>query len=216
MLPLRRPSLFHLVPLALWGFLTITWIVGAPTIALAQDVSRPDAASPATGLVPPQVSADESLAIAREYALRDSVLRARREQVDSLRRARREAANRAGKPKRSPAFGDAPFFGYTWVFYADIVAGAAIGLALFLGRRRKWSDFPAPTWWAVLAMIAGGIGGAATFIVCFVLAIFASVIAFFGEPASPITLFGWTLGAMLVAALLVKLPWPGNRRMHPW
>jgi hypothetical protein len=149
--------------------------------------------------------------MAQEHAIVDSIRRLHRERMDSAMRAqrravhtRRMAAARYGKPKQSPMFGEAPFFGYTWVFYADILAGTIVGLALFLARQQE-SDAPVSGWWAVGAMIAGGIGGAGVFVAFFVLAVFASVLAFFGDGLSTIALLGWTLGAMMLPLLSVMV-----------
>jgi hypothetical protein len=201
--------LVELVRLVPRGAVTAALIACAATTATAQEPPLPDGAHSATPSAHRQLSAQDSLAIARESAIRDSIFRVYQERKDSLLKARRAAVARAaaatGPPKKSPMLGSPPFFGYTWVFYADVVSGAIIGLALFRTRRRRWSDMPVPDWWAVAAMIAGGIGGACVFVLFFFVAMFAAVLAFFGDGPPPIALFGWTIAPMLLTVLAVTI-----------
>lgn len=93
-----------------------------------------------------------------ERARAESVLTARRRLVDSL--------NRANPPRRDPLRGEAPFFGYRWVFYADLVTGAA--LAWFVAARfsRRYGGLRRLA--AVLWAIIGAMVGAFVFFVVFI------------------------------------------------
>jgi hypothetical protein len=186
-------------------------VAATPMIAPAQEPAPPPAPNPAAPQAPQTVSPQESLAMAREDPIVvDSIRRLRREQMDSaLRardtlRARRRAAARGATREESPMFGRPPFFGYTWVFYADILAGAIIGLALFLTRHQA-SDASVPGWRAVGAAVVGGIGGACVFVFFFLLAVLGSALLFFRDGPSAIALLGWTLGAMMLTLLLVTV-----------
>jgi hypothetical protein len=173
--------------------------------APAQELPRPPAAAPATPQVVRPLEPRESLAVVREHAVADSMRRRYQERADSILRARRLEAERSAPRKQSPLFGEPPFYGYTWVFYADILAGAVVGLVALLIRHRE-SNATVAGWWAVAGAVAGGIGGACLFVPVFFLAILASVLSFFGDPPSAIAVFGWTLGVIVLAALSVTVP----------
>ena len=179
--------------------------VSSPMRAPAQELPRPPAAAPATPQVVRPLEPRESLAVVREHAVADSMRRRYQERADSILRARRLEAERSAPRKQSPLFGEPPFYGYTWVFYADILAGAVVGLVALLIRHRD-SNATVAGWWAVAGAVAGGIGGACLFVPVFFLAILASVLSFFGDPPSAIAVFGWTLGVMVLAALSVTVP----------
>jgi hypothetical protein len=143
----------------------------------AQDSPRPPAA-PAPVAAPR--AARESLRTAgarwqtaadsvRVDSLRRALRSAERAHVDSMLAARRRLADsltRANPPRRDPMRGDAPFFGYRWVFYADVLGGAALSwfVASRFGRRYGGLRTVAAVLWAII----GAMTGAFVFFVVFI------------------------------------------------
>jgi hypothetical protein len=162
-------------------------------------------------MVPPGSAAQETLR-ARRDSLRHAVMAAERAYVDSIRRARRAMADSLGRhsrPSSNPMDGPAPFFGYTWVFYADVAIGALI--AWFFAWRRRRGQGGLSRLWTFVVLLAGGAFGAVMFFPLFLLnAIFS--IGFSATP--PWLMFLFTALAMLfVVASAAEL---GGRRQRPF
>jgi uncharacterized membrane protein YeaQ/YmgE (transglycosylase-associated protein family) len=114
---------------------------------------------------------------------------------ESILRARRQAAGPPAEPRRSPLSGEPPFYGYNWVFYADLLAGALTGWLAVRWRRR---DEPAGarTVWAIVGVVLGAVGAAAAFLLLFVFNAMWSV-GFSAMP--PAMLFGLSFGVIVLA-----------------
>lgn len=151
-------------------------VLMAPWCA-AQESPRPPAA-PAPVAAPRAARESLLAAEARSQTAADSVrvdsLRramrsAERAHVDSILAARRRLADsltRANPPRRDPLRGDAPFFGYTWVFYADVLAGAALSwfVASRFGRRYGGLRTVAAVVWAIVGAMMGAVVFGAVFL----------------------------------------------------
>lgn len=97
---------------------------------------------------------------ARRDTLMSALVAAERARTDSLVAARRHLADslsRANPPRRDPLRGDGPFFGYTWVLYADLVVGGALSwlVASRFGRRHGGLRTAAAVLWAIIGAIVG-------------------------------------------------------------
>jgi hypothetical protein len=116
---------------------------------------------------------------------------------DSIIRARRSVAGLPTEPSRSPLFGEPPFYGYNWVFWADLVAGALTGLLAVRWRSR---NDPAGTRivWMVVGVLLGAAGAAAVFLPLYLLNAMFSI-GFSAMP--PALMFGLTFGVIAVGAL---------------
>jgi len=191
-------------PQAVW--LLTLWIAPGPGASFAQDTARPPAAPSRTPGVSPAADSADSAARARERAAVDSIRRKMVARGESILRARRSAAGLPAEPARSPLFGDAPFYGYNWVFYADLLVGALTGLIAVRLRRR---DEPAGARvvWMIVGALFGALGAAAVFLPVFLLNALLSV-GFSAMP--PALMFGLTFGVILVTAGSVAL----SRRRH--
>lgn len=101
---------------------------------------------------------------------RDSIMAAivaeERSRVDSLREAARRASAAAGPTPRNPLEGDGPFYGYTWVFYADVLSGGFITWFFAFWRRRKRYGHPRLA--SFLWLVTGGALGVIAFYPLFV------------------------------------------------
>ena len=110
---------------------------------------------------------------AREARRIDSLRQRDRAASASIVAARRRQAANRRPPDRGPMFGEAPFYGYNWVFYATLVAGVVIGATAVRIHRR---DTPvARRAWMTVGALAGGVGAAGVFLACFVFSAFMSV-----------------------------------------
>jgi len=136
-------------------------------------------------------------AAARERARVDSLRRVMQAHSESIVRARRAAAGPSAKPSRSPLSGASPFYGYNWVFCADLLLGAFVGW--LATRLRSRNDPPATRMvWMFVGVLLGAAGAAAVFLTVFVFNAFMSV----GFSAmAPALMFGLTLAGIVVAAL---------------
>lgn len=125
----------------------------------------------------------------------DSLRRAAAMRSESIVSARRRMAAEAARnaPRdRHPLSGDnAPFYGYTWVFYADLAAGGLIAWLFAWWRNRDTGGLSAP--WAAFWLAAGAALGAMCFLPVFMVSAILSV-GFSETP--PGLLFFVTLGAM--------------------
>ena len=93
-----------------------------------------------------------------------------------------------------------PFYGYNWVFYADLLAGAlAGGLAC---RLHYASDARLARVWAIAGILLGAAGAVGVFLALYVMNTLFSV-GFGAMP--PGLMFGLTFAVIVVAALPVAL-----------
>lgn len=92
------------------------------------------------------------------------------------------------KSRSSPLEGDPPFYGYRWVFYASLMAGAAV--AWLFARLRAGSQLGTAA--AILWSIAGAIVGAIGFVVLMVV---NGIMSVGFSPIQP-----WLLFCLCVAA----------------
>jgi cytochrome bd-type quinol oxidase subunit 2 len=120
---------------------------------------------------------------------------------ESIIRARRREAGPPAKPTRSPLFGEPPFYGYNWVFYADLLAGALTG---FLAVRWRSRNDPAGARvvWMVVGVLLGAAGAAAVFLPFYLLNAMLSI-GFSAMP--PAMLFGLTLAVIVLTVLSVAV-----------
>jgi hypothetical protein len=136
----------------------------------------------------------------REQARVDSLRRVMQARSDSLIRARRLEAARGGPPQVSPLFGEPPFYGYNWVFYADLAVGALTGaVATWLRRRRADA---ASMLWLLIGTVTGVLGAVAVFLPLYLMNAFFSV----GFSAmAPGLMFGLTLLVIVPTGLVASL-----------
>jgi hypothetical protein len=154
----------------------------------------------------PPLDSAAAAAKAREQAIVDSLRRRALARSESVLQARRLAGERQPRPQTSPTSGSPPFFGYTWVFYADIALGALLGYLALRIRHRRLGRETQQTWSVVSAML-GGLGGAAVFLPFFLLNIFF----IFFNPMPPWLMFALSAGVIVFASLGLAL----DRRSAP-
>jgi hypothetical protein len=125
-------------------------------------------------------------------------MRARAQQVrDSMLTEYRRRAGAAALPRQSKA--GAPFYEYTWAFYASAIVGVLVGLTAVRLRRR---DEPtARRAWMLVGALAGGAGAASVFFCVFVFNAIMSI-GFSSIPAAG--MFGFTLFLVVACGLGVS------------
>ena len=101
----------------------------------------------------------------------------------------------------SPLFGKPPFYGYTWVFYADLAAGVLAGL-LGARLRARGSAASLSITWYIAGGLFGGVAGGAVFLPFYLMNALFSV--GFGAMA-PALMFGLTLAVILLTVASVML-----------
>jgi hypothetical protein len=114
-----------------------------------------------------------------------------------------QRASRRPTDMPSPMFGNA-----TSVFYADLVAGALMGIVVLVIRQRHASTV-VRRWWAVAGAIVGAFVGACVFVPVFMFSEILSV----GFSSTPLPLlFAMTLlGILFVLAWLASFQWRRRR-----
>lgn len=156
---------------------------------------------------PPAPDSAQDRARRRQQAAFDSLRRAAEARSESTLRARREEVQRHPAPTRGPAFGSPPFFGYTWVFYADLVLGSLTAYAALRLRHRRLSQETRATW-AGLSFVLGSLGGAAVFFPFFML----NALLLFFNPMAPWLLFVMTAVVILASGLGLAVGGAAPRR----
>ena len=169
------------------------------TRAPPQETPRPPVAAPRSSPQRPSPvdSAAREHARAREQATVDSLRRVMEARSESIMRARRIAAGPPAKPTRGPLFGEPPFYGYNWVFYADLLAGVLTGLLAVRWRSRN-DPAGARMVWMVVGVLLGAAGAAAVFLPLYLLNAMFSI-GFSAMP--PVLMFGLTLGVIAIGAV---------------
>jgi hypothetical protein len=120
---------------------------------------------------------------------------------ESLVRARRLEAAKFGSPEPSPLCGEPPFYGYNWVFYADLLAGALTGM-LAVGWRRGTTAASAGLSSRLLGILLGALAGGVVFLPFYLMNAMLSI-GFSAMP--PALLFGLTLAVILLSVLSVAV-----------
>ncbi|HTL04691.1 MAG TPA: hypothetical protein VL241_03030 [Gemmatimonadales bacterium] len=158
-----------------------------PVVPLLALLARP---APLPGQQSPRA------AVQRDSARIDSLRRRMEARSESIVRARRQAA--AGmKPARSPLSGQSPFYGYTWVFYADLLAGVLAGLVAVQLRHRGDSSGVRLAW-SVVGVLLGAGSAVAVFLPLF---LFNAMFSIGFSAMPPALLFGLSLSLILIAAV---------------
>jgi hypothetical protein len=161
---------------------------------------RPPAAAPRSAqTAAPVDSAARERARQRDRALADSIRRAMEARSDSLVRARRLEAAKYPPPEPSPLFGEPPFYGYNWVFYADLIAGGLSGM-LAVRWRRRTTEASASFSGRLTGILLGALAGAVVFLPFYLMNALLSI-GF--SPMPPRMLFGLTLAVIGLTVLSV-------------